>query len=197
MTAFTDAYTAYSGSNKDTRARLWELCVAAHSSGSNARILSEQIGRGQDTVQDWITVGWLINYTRRVVIHGDGDVFYPLSSLWSNSDALSYDHLLRMAKQAKRHEIDPDEILEWLYGATTAEQKAEAMERDIREAYEEEKVLGVQDLQTIRRRLQQNFGSMKFRKFISDETARLWELLDRSIAIDLQRLAPQGSDEPQ
>lgn len=192
MTTFTEAYQRYSNSNRTQRADLWTLCESTYTESRVSTIvnLAEIIGLSDriDSVGDWAKVGWLINYTYGIGVRMVNMERYDLKRLWDETDSLSYDHLLRVAKLAKKHEIDPKEVLERLCYALEGGQKAESLERDIEEAHEDEAVIGRRDLRTIRKRLQQNFGSVKFRKFISDETARLWALLDKSIEGDLSRL---------
>jgi len=188
--AFVEVYTRYAASNREARADLWALCWTAYLSSleTSIRELSDIIGKKEDTVGDWARVGWLIGYTEGCFHTAQDFSAWSLPGLWDHSDALSYDHLLRAAKLAKRLELSPAEVLERLWLAMDGNQKAESLERDIEEAHEDELVLFTRDLKRIRKRLKQNAESLSFRGALSASLHRAFVLLDGRIEKELQRL---------
>ena len=205
MTDFKAAYDRYNGANHDTRAALWDLCVTAYTETKpsnpyrkSIRQLSESIGGGidrEDTVSDWCRVGHLIMYTYGVGIRNISAERYDLKRLWSETDALSYDHLLRMAKLAKRLELDPGEILERLYnaiyGTQGKPQTADSLERDVEETHEPQEILLRRDLQRIGKRLKQNIDSLEFRG-ASSRLVLAFKILERRMSQELKRLEAIG-----
>lgn len=195
MTDFIEAYAAYSTSNKNTRADLWHLCVCTYLASQMSTIvqLADSIGKGEDSVSDWAKCGWLIGYCTGYRHTDAEEKTWTLSQLWNDSDALSYDHLLRAAKLAKRLELDPAEILERLYYAANGGQKAESLERDIEEAHEKQDILLRRDIKRIGARLKQNIDSLEFRG-ASNRLVLAFRILERRMAQELERLTPQGND---
>lgn len=190
MSNLQEKHKAWKQSRRTNNAALWDLCDAVYKEvkvGKTRRILSDLLREGEDTVQDWARVGWLISYL-------DGKEFsvvvgepITLESIW-RKDILTYDHLLRAAKLTKSYEIDPYDILERLVLAMEGNQDALKMERDIEEAHEDENILKRRDLLRIGKRLKQNQESLKFRGITSK--------LDRAFALLVGRINQElgGSD---
>lgn len=172
MSDFLAAYNDWNGKNRDTRTALWVLCTRAYDESQTRTIVSlaDSIGRDADTVGNWARVGWLVGYACSCFMYSDehtppeiethGVGTFGLYELWHGIDALSYDHLLRVAKLARRLELSPDEILERLYNAAMGGQKAESLERDIEEAHEDTNVLLRRDVKTLTRYI----NSMDYRE---------------------------------
>lgn len=181
VVTFKDAYTDYAASNQNTRSALWELCIRTYDAAQMSTIvkLSESIGLPEraDSIGDWCKVGWLIAYCGSMNIRGDGGEIVTLRTMWDDADALSYDHLLRAAKAAKRLELDPEEILERLYCAANGGQKAESLERDIEEAHEPPLDLIRRDWKRFDKRVTQNIESFIYRLKLSDDVWEKWQEL--------------------
>ena len=172
MTALTAAHAAYKASRRKNRGDLWTLCIAVHneSSSETIRHLSDKIGENEDTVTNWGYVGELVAWCDGYEYRVDEATDVDLAVLWEHYD-LSYDHLLRVAKLARKYELDPEEILERLYNAATGKQEAQSLERDIEETHEEPAVLLHRDMKRIGKRLEQNVDSLELRG-ASDKTVR-------------------------
>lgn len=190
MTKFVEVYNEYSSSNHNTRECLWVLCRVAYieSQSATVRQLSDSIGKPdqEDTVRNWALVGELIAKCEGEAIEIQLGEFIDLFTMWDNGDALSYDHLLRVAKLARRHELDPQEILERLYNAMNG-QTAESLERDIEETHVGQAVLLQRDLKRIGKRLKQNFDSLEFRG-VSHRLVLAYRILERRMEQELKRL---------
>jgi hypothetical protein len=188
--SFAAAYERYSGSNRDTRARLWELCVATYTESQTVSCakLADSIRTNKSSVEDWATVGWLIDYCGYIPRYKaeDGREWCMLN-MWHASNALSYDHLLRMAKLAKQFEIDPAVVLELLYHSMDGGLKAETMQRNVEEMVMLPAILLRRDLKRIGKRLQQNISSLEFRG-ASNRLVRAFRILERRMAQELARL---------
>lgn len=165
ITAFEAAYNRYKSTKRENNTALWDLCVETHNNvkeRGDLRRLSEIIGIGEDTVRDWNLVGWLIEYCGVTHYRVSLVESYNLRDIW-NSDALSYDHLLRTAKLAYKFEIDPWDILESLYNAANGKQDAQALERDIEERHMPEPELLQRDFKRTGKRIRQWVDSWETR----------------------------------
>ena len=191
--AFLSAYRKYDGSNRDTRSALWELCDVAYteSQGATIRSLSAIIGlMDEDTVGGWVKVGWLISYCGYAPHYKDVDGrAWNMLSMWESGDTLSYDHLLRTAKLAKRLELDPEEILERLYNAMTGGQFAEALERDIEEAHEQPLYILRRDFKRFDKRGTQNIESFIYRLKLPDSVRDMWNNIKLAIEAGIEQEA--------
>lgn len=164
MTALTAAHAAYKASRRKNRGDLWTLCIAVYneSETKTVRSISDKIGENEDTVTNWGYVGELVAWCDGYEYQVDEATDIDLLALWEHYD-LSYDHLLRVAKLARKYEIDPEEILERLYNAATGKQEAQSLERDIEETHEPQDVLLRRDMKRIYKRLEQNVDSLALR----------------------------------
>lgn len=209
MTSFLEAFQRYDGSNRDTRSRLWDLCVAGYHETDRTkphhktvRQLSGIIGFSidrEDTVGDWCKVGYLIEYCGKATYTDEKKNEWTLRVLWGNCDMLSYDHLLRVAKLAKKHELDPAEIVERLYNAMAGTQgkpqTAESLERDIEEAHEPQAELLRRDWKRINARVTQNIDSLVLRG-VSETARQKWLELCELIESEVQGIEQALFGEP-
>lgn len=198
MSEFRIAYDRYNRLNRDNRTALWELCEATYSESQTVSCarLADIIRVNKSSVEDWASVGWLLCYADNALYLAPDGYMWTLWRMWHNTDVLSYDHLLRTAKLAKRLEVSPDEILERLYNAIFSTQNeakpqtAESLERDIEEAHEPQEVLLQRDLKRIGKWLKQNIDSLEFRG-ASRRLVLAFKILERRMAQELEGLEPK------
>lgn len=189
MTApFLAAYEQYARTERDSRGALWTLCCETYSASHHTSCakLADTIRENKSSVEDWAAIGWLVAYCSRChVIATDGK--FTLDSLWHDTDVLSYDHLLRVAKLTRRYEISPLDVLERLYNAMQGGQYAESLQRDIEEAHEPPAVLLRRDWKRDSKKHGLHLDTYIFRG-VSETARELWKAYADFIEGELKRL---------